>query len=47
MPDNERWGQNGIWTREVTTNALRCDATTNYGGANDWIATTSGTVYPW
>jgi hypothetical protein len=41
MPDNERWGQNGIW------NALRCDFTTNYGGANDWIATTFGTVGPW
>jgi hypothetical protein len=46
-PDNDWWGQSGVWTRDVTTNALLCDATANFGGANNWIATTFGTSGPW
>ncbi len=46
-PGSEWWGQNGTWSSDATTNALKCDATTNWGGANNWIATTFGTAGPW
>jgi hypothetical protein len=46
-PGTDWWGQNGVWTSDVSTNALICDATANYGGANNWIATTFGTSGPW
>ncbi len=46
-PGTDWWGQNGSWSSDGTTNSLVCDATTNFGGANNWIATTFGTAGPW
>ncbi len=46
-PDNDWFQISGIWSRDVTTNALKCDPTGNFGAANNWIATTFGTAGPW